>query len=123
MVHGVIGKKFGLLHKQLDNKLLSKVGVYCQIACFLYNKFVKRIQSDYQILDQIILRMKEGKTVENDLAVEKEEQRWQRRKSLFIAISLGGLTDFPELSKDDFNNLLHRNLPASASGFIPGRDD
>lgn len=81
-VHGIIGKKYKLLHQQLDNKLLPKAGAYCKIACFLNNLFGKRLNSDKDdegLQNIIIDRMLNATQSENSLALEAETARWSRR--------------------------------------------
>lgn len=52
-VHGILKQKYRLLNHKIDNKLISKVGIYFRIASFLNNTFKKRLQSDVEILDEI----------------------------------------------------------------------
>ena len=49
-VHGILGKKYKLLHQQLDKKLLPKVGGYCRIACFIY--LFTRVTKNITFVDQ-----------------------------------------------------------------------
>ncbi len=38
-IHGIVSKKFKLLHNQFDNKMLRNAASYCKMACFLQNTF------------------------------------------------------------------------------------
>lgn len=64
-IHGILGEKYHLLHQQVDNKLLPKVGSYCRIASFLNNKFGKRLDSDIDQLNEIVSRMESRKSIDN----------------------------------------------------------
>lgn len=100
-VHGVIAKKYKLLHHQLDNKLLPKVGLYCKIACYLNNSFGPRMISDMSRTEDIVQRMLLPQPTTNTLANEVEEQRWARRKVDFKNVTLTDIPDFPELTEED----------------------
>lgn len=104
-VHGIIGKKYKLLHQQLDNKLLPKAGAYCRIACFLNNTFGKRLNSDKDddgLQDIIIERMlKNVNQNENTLAIEAEDARWSRRPTTTIKLTSEEISDFPEMTERD----------------------
>lgn len=69
-VHGIIGKKYKLLHHQLDNKLLPSVWLFCQIVCFLNNTFGKCLGSDKGISDIIVERLLHPQYAINTLAQE-----------------------------------------------------
>lgn len=100
-VHGIIGRKYQLLHHQLDNKLLPKVSSYCKIACFLNNTFGKRLNSDVGIAEEILDNMMKPQENINTLAAEVEEKRWYRQKVSFEKISSSVLPDFPEMTTRD----------------------
>lgn len=100
-VHGILGKKYRLLHHQLDNKLLPKVGEYCKIACFLNNRFGKRLNCDGELEDAILKRMLNSRVDENSLAIEVENARWSRRPSLAQKLTSEDLSDFPEMTERD----------------------
>lgn len=103
-VHGIIGKKYKLLHQQLDNKLIPKAAAYCKIACFLNNTFGKRLNSDKDedgLQDIIIERMLSGNHNENTLALEAETARWSIRPTTTTKITSEEITDFPELTERD----------------------
>jgi len=104
-VHGVLKQKYRLLDHKIDNKLIPKVGVYFRIASFLNNTFGKRLQSDVEIVDEIVQRMHDQKDMENTLAVEAEEKGWFRRKLLFQSITTNDLLDFPEMTERDMKVL------------------
>ena len=53
-IHGIIGQKYKLLHHQMDNKLLPQVALFCKIACYLNNRFGKRLNSDVGLSHEII---------------------------------------------------------------------
>ena len=76
-IHGILGKKYNLIHNQLDN--LPKAGAYCRIACFLNNRYGKRLNSekyDDELKNIIIERMLSSKNSKNTLALEAETARW-----------------------------------------------
>lgn len=100
-VHGIIGKKYKLLHHQLDNKLLPSVRLFCQIVCFLNNTFGKRLGSDKGISDIIVERLLHPQYAINTLAQEVEDGRWGRRKSMFSELSSTDVLDFPEISEEE----------------------
>lgn len=103
-VHGVIGKKFKLLHHQLDNKLLSRARSYVRIANFLNNRFGKRLNSDQYdegLQDIITERMFNSIQIENTLAVEVETSRWSRRSTTTTKLSSQDVMDFPEMTEKD----------------------
>lgn len=72
--HGNIKQKFKLLNNVIDNKLLPKVSLYFRIAAFLHNTFGKRLESDLELSDEIVLRMKNQKSVENSYNKEIEKK-------------------------------------------------
>ncbi|KAJ8685643.1 hypothetical protein QAD02_021436 [Eretmocerus hayati] len=41
-VHGIVSGRSKLLHNQVDNKLLPKIGTYACISCYLNNEYGKR---------------------------------------------------------------------------------
>ena len=103
-VHGILGKKYKLLHQQLDNKLLPKAGAYCRIACFLNNHFGKRLNSDKDgggLQGIIIERMLNSNQSENTLALEAETARWSRRPTTTIKLTSQEIIDFPEMTERD----------------------
>lgn len=102
--HGILGKKYQLLHHQLDNKLLPKAGLYVKIACFLNNRYGKRLNSDQYDdgLQEIITdRMLNSKYQENTLALEAETARWARRSTTTSKLTSTEITDFPEMTERD----------------------
>lgn len=56
-VHGIIKQKFRPLDHKLDNTLLPKTSVFCQIACFLHNEFGARLDSDLDLSEKNIATM------------------------------------------------------------------
>lgn len=99
-VHGVIKQKFRLLDHKLDNKLLPKTGSLCRVACFLHNKYGKRMFSDTEIKEEVIQRLKQKANENiNALAQDVEKNGWLRKKLLFQQISTNNLLDFPELTE------------------------
>ena len=104
-IHGILGQKYQLLHHTLDNKLLPKIRLFFRIACFLNNTFGKRLQSDFEVSNEIIQQMKSRRNVENSLAEEVEAQHWNRRKTQFQQLTSADLLDFPELTERDLKIL------------------
>lgn len=100
-VHGIIGKKYKLLHHQLDNKLLYAVSSYCKIACFLNNLFGERLNSDKDLSKDITEYIKSRQSFENSLARESDTAKWNRRKKPFQQLTSADIMDFPELSEKD----------------------
>lgn len=119
-VHGVIAKKYKLLHHQLDNKLLPKVGLYCKIACYLNNSFGPRMISDMSRTEDIVQRMLLPQPTTNTLANEVEEQRWARRKVDFKNVTLTDIPDFPELTEEDL--IFFWNISIRSGYFIFSRN-
>lgn len=103
--HGILKQKYQLLDKQLDNKMLPKIGSYFKIAAFLQNKFGKRLESDLDHAEEISARILNFKGVENTLATEVEENHWLRRKLPFVRISSTDVNDFPEMTQQDLKIL------------------
>lgn len=103
-VHGIIGQKYKLLHHQLHNSLLPDAGLYCRIACFLQNRFGKRLNSDKGLLDEIISQMNATKNDVNTLAVEVENNNLNRKVTPF-QLSSEELLNFPEMSLDELKVL------------------
>ncbi|XP_058810551.1 uncharacterized protein LOC131675551 [Phymastichus coffea] len=101
VVHGVIGNKYKLLRHKFYNTMLPKAGLYCNVACFLQNKFGKRFITDPSLTDEIVSRMIEQRNLENTLASEVETGHWSRRKIPFQLIISDQLLDFPELTERD----------------------
>ena len=100
-VHGIIGQQFKLLHHQFDNKALHNIKAFVQIACFLFNTYGKRFQSDVDMTDVIVERMNQQFQVENSLARQVEEEKWSRRTTPFNDLSSEDLQDFPEMTEKD----------------------
>lgn len=103
-VHGNIGQRFKLLHNQFHNLMLPDAVWYCKIACFLHNTFGKRFNSDHDMVQEIVDRMKSGLD-ENTLADEVESGRYSRCSSKFQLLSSSDLLDFPELTQKDLKLL------------------
>ncbi|XP_063620645.1 uncharacterized protein LOC134793052 [Cydia splendana] len=103
-VHGIIKQKYRLLDHKVDNKILPNIGSLCRIACFLNNKYGRRLLSDTNNTDAIIthLKTKSDMTV-NNMAQLVEENGWIRKKTIFKNISSNDLLDFPELTQDDLH--------------------
>ena len=104
-VHGILGKKYKLLHHELDNKLLPKAGAYCRISCFLNNLFRKRLNSDKDdggLQGIIIERMLNSNQNENTLALEAE-----RDLKIFFSgtYQLGQAVCYLAELMDDSNNI------------------
>ena len=74
-VHGIVGQKYKLLFYQLDNRLIPRVGVYCKIACFLTNKFGRRIVSSVLTSDSVLNLLEYQSAEENSLVQEVETGR------------------------------------------------
>ncbi|XP_075589844.1 uncharacterized protein LOC142597771 [Dermatophagoides farinae] len=100
-IHGIIGQKYDLLHRQYKNYSLKKLGLYCRIACYLYNTFGKRLTSDYNMVDTIVNRMKSKRHDQNYLAELVEENRWNRRLTAYKQLNSEDLLDFPEMTIDE----------------------
>jgi len=100
-IHGIIGQKCKLLHNQLHNSLLHNAHLYCQIACFLQNRFGKRLNSDAELMEPIIERMRLRKGLKNTFASFVAEQNWNRKTVPFHNISSDDLDDFPEMTIND----------------------
>ena len=103
-IHGILGKKYKLIHNQLDNKLLPKAGAYCRIACFLNNRYGKRLNSekyDNELKNIIIDRMLSSKKSKNTLALEAETARWSGRPTTATKLSSQEIIDFPEMTERD----------------------
>ncbi|KMQ87194.1 protein disulfide-isomerase a6-like protein [Lasius niger] len=98
-VHGVLGKKYRLLHNQLDNKLLPKTMLLCKVACFLNNTFGKRFNSDHTMVQEVVDQMNDRNDIENTLAEEVENNNWSRKTVPFQKITSEDLIDFPEMSE------------------------
>lgn len=99
--HGEIGQKFRLLHNKLSNNMLDKADSYCRIGGFLVNKFGQKLNSDSDKVEAIVQRMKNRRGMKNTLQLTIEDQRWERRKSLFQPAFSGEILDFPVLDKND----------------------
>ena len=100
-VHGVLGKKYNLLHNQLDNKLIPKVGSLCKVASYLNNTFGKRLNSDQDIVQEVVDQINSRKDVENTLANEIDDNKWNRKTLPFKQITSDDLLDFPEMSEKE----------------------
>lgn len=72
-------QKNKLLDHKIDNKTLTKVGKYFKIACFINNLFGKRFQSDEDLSDEILERLKSRKNVANTLVDEAEQKGCAKR--------------------------------------------
>ena len=70
-----------------------------RIAAFLSNQFDKKLQSDIELFEKIVLRMKNKKSVENTLAEEVKEKGWYRKKVVFKSLSSADILDFPEMTE------------------------
>lgn len=104
-VHGIIGKKFKLLHNVFDNKLLHSAKSYIRIACFLNNEFGRRLNSDWGMEQAIAERMLSRRNVENLVQKRVETEKLSRRTRPFARLTSGELTDFPELTEDQLKLL------------------
>ncbi|KAJ8683762.1 hypothetical protein QAD02_019554 [Eretmocerus hayati] len=104
-VHGIIGRKCKLLHNQVDNKLLPKIGLYARIACYLHNEYGRKLNSDSGMEDAIFVRMTQDVHNSNQLALEVEEKRWNRRSSLLLKVTSNDIQDFPEMTENDLKIL------------------
>lgn len=100
-VHGILGQKYKLLHHQLDNKLLPTIRTYFRIACFLNNKFGKRLDSDSENKFEILKQIESQSSVENTLANIIETENWNRKRVIFQQLSSRDLNDFPEMTEND----------------------
>ncbi len=95
------GEKYHLLQQQVDDKLLPKVASYCRIASFLNNRFGKRLDSDVDQLNEIVLQMESRKSIYNSLATQVEQERLGKRKLPFNQISSADILDFPEMTNKE----------------------
>ena len=86
--------------------MLHNAQLYCQIACFLNNKFGKRLNSDEQQFDEIVNRLNASNNNTNTLADYVEENNWNRKSSPFNTISSDDVLHFPELTIDELNVFL-----------------
>lgn len=101
-VHGILKQKYNLLDQKLDNKMLSKLGSLCKIACFLNNRFGKRLISDDGIQDFIVHRLKEkAAETSNSFYEEISSQNLIRKKVTFSKISSNNILDFPKISEEE----------------------
>lgn len=73
-VHGRIKKKFQLLEKLLDNKMLPNMKSYYQITSSLLNKLGKKLVVDEKNNAEILNRMIKRRNEQNTLAVEIEQK-------------------------------------------------
>lgn len=73
-VHGAIAQKYKLLHHNLDNKLLPRVGDICKVAGYLHNEFGKRLDSDGELSEEILLHMESRMQTPNTLCDEVEQK-------------------------------------------------
>ena len=105
VIHGIIGKKFKLLHNEVHNKTLPNIGSISKIACYLNNCFGKRLESDKGICEEIVEMMNSRSHVENTLAAEIEKNGWNRKTKNFKKINSNSIIDFPELSIDELKLL------------------
>ena len=104
-VHGILGRKYRLLHQQLDNKLLPKVKSFCRIASFLNNKFGKRLDSDIKNQKEILQQFQSATNNDNTLATEVDDKNWNRKRVIYEQLSSSDLTDFPEMTEQDLKIL------------------
>ncbi|KAJ8669457.1 hypothetical protein QAD02_000716 [Eretmocerus hayati] len=74
-VHGIITRKCKLLHNQVDNKLLPKIGLYARIACYLHNEYGRRLNSDSEMEDAIFVKITQDVHDTNQLALEVKEKQ------------------------------------------------
>ena len=82
-VQGIIGQKWKLLHHQLHNSMLHNAQLYCQIACFLYNLFGKRLNSDKSDAAKIIARIEATKNLKNTLLMKLKKKIGTEKLCLF----------------------------------------
>ena len=97
-IHGIIKQKYKLLYHEINNSALQNIGSICRIACFLNNKFGKRLISDKDNSEEIIKIMKAKNGMENTLALEVETNHWNRKRKIFHSINSNAILDFPELT-------------------------
>ena len=71
------------------------------MASFLNNAYGQRLQSNKELLNEILQRMHAQKDVDNTLATEAEEKGWMRRKTPFKTVTADKILDFPEMSERD----------------------
>jgi hypothetical protein len=98
-IHGILSKKYKLLHNQFDDKMLPNAGSYCRIACLLQNLFGKRLNSDVGMAEDVLARMLERKNQANKLAERVTAETLSRRTAPFRPLTSDALLDFPELSE------------------------
>nr|XP_034192559.1 uncharacterized protein LOC117609911 [Osmia lignaria] len=98
-IHAIIVQNYKLLHRQIYNKSLPQIQLLFKIACFLYNRFSKRLNYDIELSHEIIERMR-SQPDENTLAIDVEKYHWNRRKIPFKRVSTTELLEFPELSEN-----------------------
>jgi len=97
-VHGILGTKYKLLHHQFSNKMLPSAATYCRIACFLNNQFGKRLNSDVELIDDIVDRILLQKGKPNLVEERVKMEKLSRRKIPFRQLTSEELMDFPELT-------------------------
>lgn len=98
-VHGILSKKFKLLHNQFDNKMLTNAASYCKIACLIHNLFGKRLNSDEDTSEEIVNRMLCMKDEANRVAERVAKGNLARRTTPFRKLTSRELLDFPKLSE------------------------
>lgn len=100
-IHGDVKQHYKILDNKLHNNHLKNVKSYCQIACYLHNKYSKRLESDKKMMDEIVTYMKSKRNEPNSLVEEVQSERWNRRKVPFKSVSSTDILDFPKLSEDE----------------------
>jgi len=81
---------------------LHDAALYRQIACFLQNLFGKKLNSDSEKKQNIVLRINEISGSENTLSIEVEEKNWNKKTVPFNhQISSKDVLDFPEMPLRD----------------------
>lgn len=81
-IHGAVKMRFKFLRNEIPNRTLKDIEIICKIAFFLINQFGKRLHSDKDMTDEIIEYMKKRLNIKNTLALEIEENNWNRKKNV-----------------------------------------
>lgn len=87
-IHGIIGKKFKLLHNEVHNQMLPEIGTLCKIACYLNNTYGKRLKSDEGMVDSIVNSINSRKNSPNTLAEEVNQKNCNKKKETFSLLYL-----------------------------------
>ena len=74
--------------------MLPEVVSHFRIVAFITNQFSKKLLSDIELFEEIVLRIRNQKGVENTLVEEIEERRWSRKNGVFKSLSSTDISYF-----------------------------